>query len=99
MAVPIHAPARGSPASSRRSSDLLSGKVLGVCWSGPGRDFIPGGDMAGGYKPLFWQHPAGKFDVQRDVEKYLFSQAKTPAKGDECGHVRCSRGLVNSVRG
>src|SRR5260370_42490477 len=45
------------------------------------------------------QHPAGKFDVHKDVEKYVISRGKSLAKGDEFGQVLYNRGLVNSMLG
>jgi len=74
-------------------------KMLVVWWSGAEPDVIPAGDKAAGYKALMLQHPAGKFDVHKDVDKYVISQGKSLAKGDEFGQVLYNRGLVNSMLG
>src|SRR6478735_10126086 len=70
-------------------------KMLGVWWSGAEPDVLPAGDKAKGYKALMLQHPAGKFDVHKDIEKYVISQGKSLAKGDEFGQVLYNRGLIN----
>ena len=46
-----------------------------------------------------WGKPAGKFDVHKDVEKYVISQGKSLAKGDEFSQVLYNRGLINSMLG
>ena len=74
-------------------------KMLGVWWSGAEPDVIPAGDKAAGYKALMLQHPAGKFDIHKDIEKYVISQGKSLAKGDEFGQVLYNRGLINSMLG
>jgi len=74
-------------------------KMLGVWWSGAEPDVLPAGDKAKGYKALMLQHPAGKFDVHKDIEKYVISQGKSLAKPDEVGQVLYNRGLINSMVG
>jgi len=74
-------------------------KMLGVWWSGAEPDVIPAGDKGAGYKALMLQHPAGKFAVHKDVEKFVVGQGKSLAKPDEFGQVLYNRGLVNSMLG
>jgi branched-chain amino acid transport system substrate-binding protein len=74
-------------------------KMIGVWWSGAEPDVLPAGDKAKGYKALMLQHPAGKFDVHKDVEKYVASQGKSLAKPEEIGQVLYNRGLINSMLG
>jgi branched-chain amino acid transport system substrate-binding protein len=74
-------------------------KMLGVWWSGAEPDVIPAGDKAKGYKALMLQHPAGKFAVHKDVEKYVVSQGKSLAKPEEVGQVLYNRGMINSMVG
>ena len=74
-------------------------KMLGVWWSGAEPDVLPAGDKAAGYKALMLQHPAGKFDVHKDIEKFVVSQGKSLAKSDETGSVLYNRGLINSMLG
>jgi branched-chain amino acid transport system substrate-binding protein len=45
------------------------------------------------------QHPAGKFAVHKDIEKFVVSQGKSMAKPDEVGTVLYNRGLINSMLG
>jgi branched-chain amino acid transport system substrate-binding protein len=45
------------------------------------------------------QHPAGKFAVHKDIEKFVSSQGKSLSKPDEIGSVLYNRGLVNSMLG
>jgi len=74
-------------------------KMLGVWWSGAEPDVIPAGDKGAGYKALMLQHPAGKFAVHKDIEKFVSSQGKSLSKPDEIGTVLYNRGLVNSMLG
>ena len=74
-------------------------KMIGVWWSGAEPDVVPAGDKAAGYKALLLQHPAGKFKVHEDIEKFLVSKGKSQAKPDEIAHVLYNRGLINSVLG
>jgi branched-chain amino acid transport system substrate-binding protein len=74
-------------------------KMLGVWWSGAEPDVLPAGDKAKGYKALMLQHPAGKFAVHKDIEKFVVSQGKSLAKPEEVGQVLYNRGLINSMVG
>ena len=74
-------------------------KIIGVWWSGAEPDVLPAGDKAAGYKALLLQHPAGKFKVHEDIEKFLVSKGKSQSKPDEISHVLYNRGLMNSVLG
>jgi branched-chain amino acid transport system substrate-binding protein len=74
-------------------------KMIGVWWSGAEPDVLPAGDKAAGYKALMLQHPAGKFAVHKDIEKFVTSQGKSLAKPDEIGAVLYNRGLINSMLG
>ena len=74
-------------------------KMLGVWWSGAEPDVIPAGDKAAGYKALMLQHPAGKFAVHKDIDKFVVSQGKSLAKPEEVGQVLYNRGLINSMLG
>ena len=73
-------------------------KMLGVWWSGAEPDVIPAGDKAAGYKALMLQHPAGKFAVHADLDKFVVSKGKSVAK-DDYAQVLYNRGLINSMLG
>jgi branched-chain amino acid transport system substrate-binding protein len=73
-------------------------KMIGVWWSGAEPDVIPAGEKAVGYKALMLQHPAGKFAVHADLEKYVVSKGKSVAK-DDFAQVLYNRGLINSMLG
>lgn len=74
-------------------------KMLGVWWSGAEPDVLPAGDKAKGYKALMLQHPAGKFAVHKDIEKFVISTGKSLAKPEEFGQVLYNRGVINSMLG
>lgn len=74
-------------------------KMIGVWWSGAEPDVIPAGEKGAGYKALMLQHPAGKFAIHKDIEKFVSSQGKSLSKPDEIGSVLYNRGLVNSMLG
>ena len=73
-------------------------KMIGVWWSGAEPDVIPAGDQAKGYKALMLQHPAGKFGVHGDLEKFVISKDKSAGK-DTFAQVLYNRGLINSMIG
>ena len=73
-------------------------KMIGVWWSGAEPDVIPAGDQAAGYKALLLQHPAGKFGVHADLEKFVISKDKSAGK-DTFAQVLYNRGLINSMLG
>jgi branched-chain amino acid transport system substrate-binding protein len=73
-------------------------KMIGVWWSGAEPDVTPAGDQATGYKALLLQHPAGKFAVHADLEKFVVSTGKSMAK-DDFAQVLYNRGLINSMLG
>ena len=73
-------------------------KMIGVWWSGAEPDVTPAGDQATGYKALMLQHPAGKFKVHEDLEKFVVSKGKSVAK-DDFAQVLYNRGLINSMLG
>ena len=73
-------------------------KMIGVWWSGAEPDVIPAGDQAIGYKALMLQHPAGKFKVHEDLEKFVVSKGKSVSK-DDFAQVLYNRGLINSMLG
>ena len=73
--------------------------MIGVWWSGAEPDVIPAGEKAAGYKALMLQHPAGKFAVYVDLEKFVIGPGKSLAKPDEIGSVLYNRGLINSMLG
>jgi branched-chain amino acid transport system substrate-binding protein len=73
-------------------------KMIGVWWSGAEPDVIPAGDQATGYKALMLQHPAGKFGVHADLEKFVISKDKSAGK-DTFAQVLYNRGLINSMIG
>ena len=56
-------------------------KMIGVWWSGAEPDVTPAGDQATGYKALMLQHPAGKFGVHADLEKFVVSKGKSVGQG------------------
>jgi branched-chain amino acid transport system substrate-binding protein len=74
-------------------------KMLGVWWSGAEPDVVPAGEKGAGYKALMLQHPAGKFAIHNDIEKYVISTGKSLAKPEEFGQVLYNRGLINSMLG
>ena len=61
--------------------DYPRDKMLGVWWSGAEPDVIPAGDKAAGYKALMLQHPAGKFAVHKDIEKYVIVAGQVAGQG------------------
>src|SRR5215468_2273887 len=73
-------------------------KMIGVWWSGAEPDVTPAGDQAIGYKALMLQHPAGKFKVHEDLEKYVISKGKSAGK-DDFAQVLYNRGVINSMLG
>jgi branched-chain amino acid transport system substrate-binding protein len=73
-------------------------KMIGVWWSGAEPDVTPAGDQAAGYKALLLQHPAGKFAVHADLEKFVISKDKSAGK-DTFAQVLYNRGLINSMLG
>ena len=73
-------------------------KMIGVWWSGAEPDVTPAGDQAVGYKALMLQHPAGKFKVHEDLEKFVVSKGKSVGK-DDFAQVLYNRGLINSMLG
>jgi len=73
-------------------------KMIGVWWSGAEPDVIPAGDQASGYKALMLQHPAGKFAVHQDLDKYVVAKGKSVSK-DDYAQVLYNRGLLNSMIG
>lgn len=73
-------------------------KMIGVWWSGAEPDVIPAGDQATGYKALMLQHPAGKFKVHADLEKFVISKDKSAGK-DTFAQVLYNRGILNSMLG
>jgi branched-chain amino acid transport system substrate-binding protein len=73
-------------------------KMIGVWWSGAEPDVIPAGDQAAGYKALLLQHPAGKFGVHADLDKFVIAKDKSAGK-DTFAQVLYNRGLINSMLG
>ena len=73
-------------------------KMIGVWWSGAEPDVVPAGDQSKGYKALMLQHPAGKFKVHADLDKFVVSKGKSVAK-DDYAQVLYNRGLINSMIG
>jgi branched-chain amino acid transport system substrate-binding protein len=73
-------------------------KMIGVWWSGAEPDVTPAGDQASGYKALMLQHPAGKFAVHHDLDKFVVARGKSVAK-DDYAQVLYNRGLLNSMIG
>ena len=73
-------------------------KMIGVWWSGAEPDVIPAGDQASGYKALMLQHPAGRFAVHQDLDKYVVAKGKSVSK-DDYAQVLYNRGLLNSMIG
>jgi branched-chain amino acid transport system substrate-binding protein len=74
-------------------------KMIGVWWSGAEPDVIPAGAQATGYKSLMLQHPAGKFKIHADIEKFIASKGKSQAKPEEVGQVLYNRGMINAMIG
>ena len=74
-------------------------KMIGVWWSAAEADLQPAASEGVGYKGLLLQHPAGKFGVHAEVEKYVYAKGKGAAKPEDVGHVLYNRGMVNSMLG
>ena len=79
-------------------------KVIGIWWSGAEPDVQPAGEKAAGYKALLLQHPAGRFAVHNDVDKFVTGPGKSAGKADDApqakeGQVLYNRGLINSMIG
>jgi branched-chain amino acid transport system substrate-binding protein len=72
--------------------------MIGVWWSGAEPDVTPAGDQSKGYKALMLQHPAGKFKVHADLDKYVISKGKSVSK-DDYAQILYNRGLLNSLIG
>ena len=73
-------------------------KMIGVWWSGAEPDVTPAGDQSKGYKALMLQHPAGKFKVHDDLQKFVLAKGKSASK-DDYAQVLYNRGLLNSMIG
>ena len=73
-------------------------KMIGVWWSGAEPDVTPAGAESVGYKALLLQHPAGKFGVHADMEKFVISKDKSAGK-ETFAQVLYNRGLINSMLG
>lgn len=73
-------------------------KIIGGWWSGAEPDVIPAGDQAIGYKALMLQHPAGRFKIHDDIEKFIISTGKSAGK-DTFAQVLYNRGLINAMIG
>ena len=73
-------------------------KIVGEWWSGTEPDVTPAGDQAKGYKALMLQHPAGKYKIHADLDKFLVSKGKSIGK-DTFGQILYNRGLINSMIG
>jgi len=73
-------------------------KMIGVWWSGAEPDVTPAGDQSKGYKALMLQHPAGKFKIHEDLQKYVLSKGKSLSK-DDYAQILYNRGLLNSMIG
>src|SRR4029079_1100985 len=73
-------------------------KMIGVWWSGAEPDVTPAGDQWKGYKALMLQHPAGKFKIHEDLQKYVLSKGKSLSK-DDYAQILYNRGLLNSMIG
>ena len=74
-------------------------KMIGVWWSGAEPDVTPGGRPGDGYKALMLQHPAGKFKVHEDLEKFVVSTRASPSPRTTSRQVLYNRGLINSMLG
>ena len=72
--------------------------MIGVWWSGAEPDVTPAGEQSVGYKALMLQHPAGKFNVHADLDKFVVSKGKSASK-DDYAQVLYNRGVINSMIG
>jgi branched-chain amino acid transport system substrate-binding protein len=74
-------------------------KMIGIWWSGSEADVRAAGDDAKGYKAMALQYGAGKFQVHRDIERYVYAKGKGSGKPEEIGQTLYNIGLVGAVLG
>ena len=74
-------------------------KVIGIWWSGSEDDVRAAGDDAIGYKAVALQYGAGKFQVHRDVERYIYAKGKGSGKREEIGQALYNIGLIGAALG
>jgi branched-chain amino acid transport system substrate-binding protein len=73
-------------------------KIIGVWWSGAEPDVTPAGEQSKGYKALMLQHPAGRFAVHAELQKFVLDKGKSVSK-DDYAQVLYNRGILNSMIG
>jgi branched-chain amino acid transport system substrate-binding protein len=74
-------------------------KMIGIWWSGSEADVRAAGDDAIGYKAVALQYGAGKFQVHRDIERYVYAKGKGSGKPEEIGQALYNIGLIGAVLG
>jgi branched-chain amino acid transport system substrate-binding protein len=74
-------------------------KMIGIWWSGSEADVRAAGDDAKGYKAMALQYGAGKFQVHRDIERYVYAKGKGSGKPEEIGQGLYNIGLAGAVLG
>jgi branched-chain amino acid transport system substrate-binding protein len=72
-------------------------KVIGIWWSGSEDDVRAAGDDAIGYKAVALQYGAGKFQVHRDIERYIYAKGKGTGKLEEIGQALYNIGLIGAA--
>ena len=80
-------------------ADFPRDKVIGIWWSGSEDDVRAAGDDAIGYKAVALQYGAGKFQVHRDIERYIYAKGKGTGKGEEIGQALYNIGLIGAAIG
>jgi branched-chain amino acid transport system substrate-binding protein len=80
-------------------ADFPRDKVIGIWWSGSEDDVRAAGDDAIGYKAVALQYGAGKFQVHRDVERYIYAKGKGTGKREEIGQALYNIGLIGAAIG
>jgi branched-chain amino acid transport system substrate-binding protein len=74
-------------------------KMIGIWWSGSEADVKPVGNEAIGYKAVMLQYGSGKFQVHRDIERYVYAKGKGSGKPEEIGQALYNIGLFGAMLG
>ena len=74
-------------------------KMIGIWWSGSEADVRAAGDNAIGFKAVALQYGSGKFQVHRDIERYVYAKGQGSGKPDEIGQALYNIGLIGAALG
>ncbi len=72
-------------------------KFIGVWWSGSEADVIPAGDGAIGYKSGTFHGAGARWQVHKDIVKYVYGGDNKKAWQNSIGQVLYNRGMVNAM--